>query len=107
MPYTPSSTVFGGKEVFDVPPYFSEASKSGVAQVWVLLMIYPDDQATPSSYKIWYDADQCSAGDGQQPQPKPVGCNWTELTVLGAHEGWECICDGKPADPRRCGPRPR
>lgn len=106
--YTPSIPGFGGKETFDVPPYFSEVSKSDVAQVWLALMIFPDDQATPSSYKIWYTADQCFAGDGQQQQSGPAGCSWREVTLLGQPQGWECICDGKrAADPRRCGPQPR
>ena len=107
VPYTRSSTGFGGKEAFDVPPYFSEVSKSGVAQVWVALMIFPDDQATPSSYKIWYTADQCFAGDGQQPRSDPGGCSWREITLLGQPQGWECICGGNRADPSRCGPQPR
>jgi len=106
MPYTHSVIAYGGKIELKLPPYFAKASQAGVAQVWVLLMIHPDDQTSSSMYSVYYTADQCLPASTTTPSA-PGGCYWNEVTLLGQPTGsFECLCNGKPADPKRCGPKP-
>ena len=107
VPYTRSVKGFGGQVELKLPAYFSRASDAAVAENLVLLMVHPEDQVSPSSYKVWYYADQCYPRQGGQTPPQPTGCYWHEVTFLGQPTGWECLCDGKLADPKRCGPRPK
>lgn len=103
FPYKRSKTEFGGKAELSLPGYACRASDASVSAVFLLFTIYPDDQVSQSTYKLWYAADQCF-----QPSPaQPGGCRWEEVTLLGQPQGWNCVCDGRPADPARCGPRPR
>lgn len=104
--YKRSLPSFGGKEEFWMQAYFSEASRPGVARVFVMLMLYPDDQISYSTYKVYYTADQCVKPSGTPPPPA-TGCYWNEVTILGQPTAWECVCNGKSADPKRCGPKPR
>jgi len=79
-------------------------SGSGQAWLWVIIRPYPRPN-DPREFLVtgWM---QCS-GAATAPAPAPPaypqqGCKWVQSPGVYGQGSWDCVCDGRIADPSRC-----